>query len=268
MAIGLLSIVAMTTLHLVKLINSQARYIANLEDVNNVSKQVASILAIPQNCVSVFGGAALDRTNIGAAATPQLNFGANVPYAGGDPMTDITSGRIRLINLGLIIRRSLAGAGTTWYQGDAVVTAEDPTDPGGFAARKVAINFQLDGTDNVVSCAASGITIGGGAGAGIINSTTGLPYGQCGPGQVMVGLSAKSVICSGGSNTTTGTGCTGDMCVAIDGGPCFGDMCKTNGYLCKGDMCIACGNHSSGSGTATCTGDMCCAGPTCSGCPF
>jgi len=263
LATGLISILAMTTLHLVKLITSQSRYIANLEDLNNVTKQVASTLAVPSNCVSLYGGTPVSLTNIGTTATQQLNVSAKAPFVGADPMNTISSGRIRLMTMGLILKRSLAGAGQTWYQGDAVIHADDPADVGNFGTRKIPVNFQFDASNNVVSCAAAGISLI----STTASSSTGLAYGQCGPGQVMVGIKASGVICTGGSATASGLGCTGDACAAYDGGPCYGDACTTNGLLCQGDACTACGTcPTCGSGTATCTGNACCAGPTCGGC--
>ncbi len=266
-AIGLVGIVTMTTLHLVKMINTQARYVANFEDMMSVTKEVTTILAVPQNCVNVYGGTAVDKTNIGSAAIPQMEVSAAIPDPTNYPtlkMGDIYSGKIKVLSMGMVLKRVLPGAGTAWYQGEAVVQADDPTDQGNFRARRIPVNFQLNAADMVVSCAAAGVSIGG---AGGISSSSGLPYGQCGPGQVMVGITATGVKCTGGAQTTSGLGCTGDMCSTSDGGPCYGAMCKTNGPLCQGDMCTACGTDPATAATpATCTGAMCCAGPTCGGC--
>ncbi len=264
-SLGLISIVTMTTLHLVRVMTSQSRYMANIEDLSNVSKQVSSILSVPANCVSLFGGEIVDISNRGTSATVQLDVSGKVPYAGADPMSSVSSGRIHLLKMGLLLKRSLAGAGTTWYQGDAVIQADDPNENSSFAARKVPVNFQFDSSGNVIACATAGLSIT--AGGGGSTTSTGLAYGQCGPGQVMIGITANGVICSGGAQTATGTGCTGNACNAIDGGPCYGDACKTNGSTCSGDACTACGTHASSIGiTATCLGNACCAGPTCGGC--
>jgi Tfp pilus assembly major pilin PilA len=266
-ALGLVGIVTMTTLHLVKMINTQARYVANFEDMMNVTKEVTSILAVPQSCLNVFGSTAVDKTNIGPSATTQLEVSTAIPDPTNNPtlkMGDISSGKIKVISMGLVLKRILPGAGTAWYQGEAVVQADDPADPGNFRSRRIPVNFQLNAANTVVSCAAAGVTIGG---AGGISSSSGLPYGQCGPGQVVIGISTNGVICTGGAQTTSGKGCTGDLCIATDGGPCYGPFCKTNGALCQGDGCIACGTDPGAAATpATCTGALCCAGPTCTGC--
>lgn len=258
-AVGLISILLMSVLSLGQMINTQSRRAADLEDLNNVTKQVASLLADQANCLNLYGGTPVTVTNIGSGSTPQLEVSAKEPYTSAGPMTGVSSGRIQLYSLKMQLKRKLSGVGGSWYQGDAMVYADDSPTSGNFAPRKVPVNFQIDGTGNVVACAAAGLSITSAA-------SNGLAFGQCGNGQVMVGMDATGVICKGGGQTSSGKGCTGDHCVTSDGGPCYGPSCMTNGWECTGDSCTACGTFPPPAGVFNCMGPGSCCGSTCPGC--
>ncbi len=233
-AAGILGILTITILQLAKMISTQSRRATDIEDVLNVTKQVEAILSNSQYCLEVYKGLPLNMTNMGSSATSQLNVSSRSPFAGAPPMSDIASGRIKLLDLGIAIRRDLTSAGAPWYLGEATVHADDPSDPGNFAPRRIALNFTVNAANEVSACATVNQsytelrTV-------ISNSSTGLAYGMCGPGQVMVGIASDGIKCQGGSGTASGVGCTGDSCTATDGGTCYGNNCVTNGSSCTGN---------------------------------
>jgi hypothetical protein len=262
-AIGLTSILILTVLQVGKMVNAQSRRAMNIDDVENIAAQVTNILADPNNCFGIYGGETIDITNIGSAATKQLEVASKAPFAGGDPMNTLESGHMKVTSLGLILKSKVSGTAPL-YQGDAVVAIDDPSDPGRFKAKRLALSLQFNSSNALVGCAAllsaAQLSAGAGAGGGVHVTSTGtaIPWGVCPDGQVMIGMTAKGVVCAGSAATSTGKGCTGDNCIASDGGNCYGDNCVANtGIFCDGDNCKACGAG------ATCTGANCCGGPGC-----
>jgi hypothetical protein len=257
-AIALIGILIMTVLQLGNMISKQTRQAANLEDLNNLSRQVASILSVPENCRNLYGGERVNLANMGSNASHQLEVVGRKPYSTAGPMAEITSGRMKLKSLGIILRRSLSGTGQPWYQADALIQSKDMTDLAAmeYAPRRVALNVQIDPANKIVNCAGIGSTI-----IQVTSTSSSLPFGKCGPGQVMVGFDDNGILCAGGAQTVTGTGCTGNACKSPDTGSCYGMNCVTPGNFCDGMNCTACGS------AATCKGMNCCTGPTCPGCP-
>ncbi len=239
-------------------------------DANSLAITLAETLAVPAQCQKAFETTSLTVTNrrdLNPSATAQSIDDA-IPV-GGIALQDRTLGRARFEKATLTLQNSLHGNAYT-----ALLTIAIHPLHASDQIRSVIrhIPLQVDMVDAnpttlISSCNAESHVFSGGSAPPF---TAGL---SCNTGQVLVAISPEGVpkcesifnllpstsclagefvginpktqslfcISTGGATPkqVRGPGCLGAGCVAMDGGPCSGAGCKTNGQSCQGAGCVA-----------------------------